>query len=96
MAALGGTWLAAVFGFAGLSLQSDEITINPKLPSKWRSLSFAIEWRGRRLKFRIDADHDLLQATLESGDSMTLSVNGRQHEVRCDQATVCPLSAQER
>ena len=91
MASLGGTWLTAVFGFAGLSLQSDEIAFNPKLPAKWRSLGFAIEWRGRRLKFRIDADHDLLQATLESGDSMTLLVNGRQHEVRCEQATVCPL-----
>ena len=91
MAALGGTWLTAVFGFAGLSLQSDEIAINPKLPAKWRSLGFAIEWRGRRLKFRIDADHDLLQATLEAGASMTLLVNGRRHEVRCDQATVCPL-----
>jgi trehalose/maltose hydrolase-like predicted phosphorylase len=91
MASLGGTWLTAVFGFAGLSLQGDEIAFNPKLPTKWRSLRFAIEWRGRRLKFMIDADHDLLQATLESGDSMTLLVNGRQHEVRCEQATVCPL-----
>jgi Trehalose and maltose hydrolases (possible phosphorylases) len=69
----------------------DQIAINPKLPAKWRSLGFGIEWRGRRLKFRIDADHDLLQATLESGDSMTLLVNGRQHEVRCEPATVCPL-----
>ena len=59
MAALGGTWLTAVFGFAGLSLHSDEIAINPKLPTTWRNLGFAIEWRGRRLKFRIDADHDL-------------------------------------
>jgi trehalose/maltose hydrolase-like predicted phosphorylase len=91
MAALGGTWLTAVFGFARLSLQSDQIAINPKLPAKWRSLGFGIEWRGRRLKFRIDADHELLQATLEAGDSMTFLVNGRQHEVRCDQAAVCPL-----
>ena len=91
MASLGGTWLTAVFGFAGLSLQGDEIALNPKLPAKWRSLGFAVEWRGRRLKFRIDADHDLLQAKLESGDSMTLLVNGRQHEVRCERPTVCPL-----
>ena len=91
IASLGGTWLTAVFGFAGLSLQGDEIALNPKLPAKWRSLGFAVEWRGRRLKFRIDADHDLLQAKLESGDSMTLLVNGRQHEVRCERPTVCPL-----
>jgi hypothetical protein len=90
MAALGGTWLTAVFGFARLSLQSDQIAINPKLPAKWRSLGFGIEWRGRRLNFRIDADHELLQATLEAGDSMTFLVNGRQHEVRCDQAAVLP------
>jgi trehalose/maltose hydrolase-like predicted phosphorylase len=44
MAALGGTWLTAVFGFAGLSMQRDGIAFNPKLPASWRTLKFGIKW----------------------------------------------------
>ena len=54
IAALGGIWMTAVFGFAGLSLQSDGVAIDPQLPAIWRSLSFGLQWRGRRLKIRID------------------------------------------
>ncbi len=91
MAALGGTWLTAVFGFAGLSLRSDGVAFDPKLPASWQSLGFGIEWRGRRLKFRIDSRDRLLQATLDTGQSMPLFVNGRQHELRRHQTTACPL-----
>jgi trehalose/maltose hydrolase-like predicted phosphorylase len=94
MAALGGTWLAVVFGFAGLSLRSDGIAFEPKLPPSWRSLGFRIEWRGRRLKIMIDAQHRTLQAMLETGDSMALLLHGRQHELRRDKTTVCSLTRQ--
>ena len=75
MAALGGTWLTAVFGFAGLSLQSDGIAFNPKLPASWRTLKFGIKWRGRRLRIGIDGAEQLFHATLEAGDPMAVFVN---------------------
>jgi trehalose/maltose hydrolase-like predicted phosphorylase len=89
MAALGGTWLTAIFGFAGLSLQSDGIAFNPKLPASWRTLKFGIEWRRRRLRIDIVGAERLLHATLEAGDPMPVFVNDRRHEVRCDQAMMC-------
>jgi trehalose/maltose hydrolase-like predicted phosphorylase len=91
IAALGGTWLTAIFGFAGLSLQSNGIAFNPKLPASWRTLKFATQWRGRRLRIGIDGAERLFHATLEAGDPMAVCVNGRRQEVRCDQAMVCPL-----
>jgi trehalose/maltose hydrolase-like predicted phosphorylase len=94
MAALGGTWMTAVFGFAGLLLQNDGIALNSKLPASWRSLCFGIEWRGRRLKIRIDGSDHVLRATLEAGEPTTLLVNGRQHEVRLGQSAVCSISQQ--
>jgi trehalose/maltose hydrolase-like predicted phosphorylase len=94
VAALGGTWLTAVLGFGGLSLRSDGIAFDPKLPASWRNLGFGIEWRGHRLKIRIDAQDRLFQATLETGDSMALLVNGRQHELCPDRTTLCPLDQQ--
>ena len=40
IAALGGLWQAAVFGFAGLSLRADALGLNPRLPPAWQSLGF--------------------------------------------------------
>ena len=53
IAALGGIWMTAVFGFAGLSLRSDGIALDPQLPANWRSLGFSVQWRGRRLRIKI-------------------------------------------
>jgi trehalose/maltose hydrolase-like predicted phosphorylase len=91
MAALGGTWMTAVLGFAGLSLQSESIALGPKLPASWRSMAFAIQWRGRHLKVRIDSVENLLHARLEAGDAMPVIVNGRQYELRLKQEAACPL-----
>jgi trehalose/maltose hydrolase-like predicted phosphorylase len=92
MAALGGTWLMAVFGFAGLSLRSDGIGFDPKLPTSWTALKFGIEWRGRHLRIGIDGAEQLFHATLEAGDPMAVFVKDRRQEVRCEQAMVCPFT----
>ena len=91
MAALGGAWLATVFGFAGLSLRNDGIGFNPKLPANWSRLGFGIEWRGRRLRIGINARERTLEATLQKGDEMSLFVDGHQLVVRRDQRMVSPL-----
>jgi trehalose/maltose hydrolase-like predicted phosphorylase len=57
MAALGGLWQAAVFGFAGLNLPDEsgaEPEHYPHLPPQWRGLSMRFKWRGR--------DHELRAA----------------------------------
>ena len=82
IAALGGVWLTAVFGFAGLSLRSDGVAIDPQLPANWGSLAFSLQWRGKRLKIRIDQAKKCLEATLEAGAPMTLVVSGTSHELR--------------
>jgi trehalose/maltose hydrolase-like predicted phosphorylase len=82
IAALGGVWQMAVFGFAGVSLRDNGIAINPKLPPGWRCLKFALQWRGRSLKLKIGRAGRSLEATLENGEPMTVTVNGKQHELR--------------
>jgi trehalose/maltose hydrolase-like predicted phosphorylase len=86
IAALGGVWLTAVFGFAGLSLRNDGVAIDPQLPAGWSSLGFGFQWRGRRLTIRIDQAKQCLKATLEEGEPMTLVVSGTSHQLRSDQA----------
>jgi kojibiose phosphorylase len=50
MAALGGLWQSAVFGFAGLDLGGERPALHPQLPPAWRALRFAFSWRGRRFR----------------------------------------------
>ena len=46
-ASAGGLWQALVFGFAGLRLDGDAVTTEPRLPAHWRRLAFSIVHRGR-------------------------------------------------
>jgi trehalose/maltose hydrolase-like predicted phosphorylase len=80
IAAQGGIWMLAVFGFAGLSLRDDGIAIDPVLPMAWQSLSFSVQWRQRRLKISIN--RQMIEATLEAGDPMVVAISGDPHEVR--------------
>jgi len=77
IAALGGIWMLAVLGFAGLSLRSDGVSINPHLPTGWDSVGFSFQWRGRHVKIGIDQTERLLIATLEAGEPMILFVGGK-------------------
>jgi len=48
-ASAGGTWQAVVFGFAGLRVDADGWTVNPRLPGHWTRLAFKFYWRGRQV-----------------------------------------------
>ena len=86
IAALGGIWLTAVFGFAGLSLTPDGPAIDPRLPSGWTSLGFRFQWRGRSLKIRIDQTERHIEAVLETGEPMTLFIVRQPHRLIAGQA----------
>ena len=88
IAALGGMWMTAVLGFAGVSLRNNGIALDPQLPPNWRSLAFGVQWRGRSLKIRIDQAKQIVEATLEAGESMTLIVRGEPREFGRDKALV--------
>lgn len=79
IAALGGNWMIPVLGFASLRCRSDGVSLDPKLPPTWQSLTFAVEWRGRPLKIRIDNEAKSIEASLERGEPMTLALRGEAH-----------------
>jgi trehalose/maltose hydrolase-like predicted phosphorylase len=82
IAALGGLWQVALFGFAGLALRADALALDPRLPASWRSFSFRVHWRGRVVKVHIEPGGSLLAATLEAGEPMMLAVSGERHALR--------------
>ncbi len=91
IAALGGNWMVAVLGFAGLQSRHDGIALDPKLPADWRSLAFTAQWRGRTVKIRADLNQQVLEAVLKDGEPMTLYLHGEAHALRRDDVARLPL-----
>jgi trehalose/maltose hydrolase-like predicted phosphorylase len=79
VAALGGLWQAAMFGFVGLALRADGIALDPHLPDGWRAVAFRLQWRGRSVHLALDGARRIATATLERGVSMVLHVSGKPH-----------------
>lgn len=46
-ASCGALWQAVVFGFAGVTLDGDEVRTDPQLPPHWQRLAFRVFHRGR-------------------------------------------------
>lgn len=55
-AANGGAWMTAVFGFAGLRADEQQVVINPRLYRKWRRLEFGLDYRGDRFRIELTPD----------------------------------------
>ncbi len=53
-ACMGGTWLAAITGFAGANLRGDTLSFTPALPAHWTAMSLALAWQGRTLDVEIN------------------------------------------
>jgi trehalose/maltose hydrolase-like predicted phosphorylase len=52
-AANGGTWLAVLFGFAGLEFKNNMPLVKPKLPKKWKRMKFNIQVKGKKFTVEI-------------------------------------------
>lgn len=44
-ACLGGTWQAVVFGFGGVKIKKERLSINPCMPRTWGKITFSLAWR---------------------------------------------------
>lgn len=74
MANMGGTWLGIVYGFAGLRLKEDGLSLAPVLPAEWNSLQFHLRYQGRVLRFRITREQ--VSYTVLEGEDLNITHNG--------------------
>ncbi|MEH7076395.1 glycoside hydrolase family 65 protein [Neobacillus drentensis] len=72
MANMGGTWLAIVYGFAGLRVKENGISFQPALPEKWQGYRFKVKYQGRKLQIEIDATETKI--TLLNGSALAIRV----------------------
>jgi len=74
-AAMAGTWLAVVYGFAGMRVFDGSLGFAPHLPKHWSGYQFKIRFKRRLLRVRVSdtaAEYSLLE-----GDAIAL-----QHETQ--------------
>lgn len=71
----GNAWTATIMGAAGIRWTDRELCCRPQMPDKWRSLRFAIQYRGRTLGFRIG--RKTLALTAPKGSPASIVVCGR-------------------
>ena len=70
IASMGGTWMAIVFGVAGLRDWGGRISFMPKLPEKACRLNFKLTVQGRLLEFEILKES--VTYILKEGDDLTI------------------------
>ncbi|HNQ22922.1 MAG TPA: glycosyl hydrolase family 65 protein [Phycisphaerae bacterium] len=88
--AMGGAWLAAVFGFAGVCLWENGLRVQPRLPATWERLAFRLRLRGASVACSMEPGHLRVTVGDESaldlpaclaGDSVVLR-RGQAYDVR--------------
>ena len=92
-ASVGGSWQTVIHGFAGLTLKSDRIVLNPWLPKKWERLAFRVRWRERTV--HLDITHHEVTITIDAASDMTLpcTLYGQTHKIRANEPytlSYCP------
>lgn len=77
----GGTWQAAVFGFAGLRVDQDGIIVEPHLPDEWKKMSFGIWYHDVRIEFEITKDEIVIYLASESSDEVCVNISGSVYRI---------------
>ena len=70
IASMGGTWMAVVYGIAGMRDYDGVLTFRPRVHRKDMRVSFPLTIRGRRLRVEIGPDEVVY--TLAAGDDLAL------------------------
>ena len=75
-ACMGSTWMAVVYGVAGMRDYHGELCFHPKMPKKIQSLAFRLTVRGRRLVVEMNRDQGTVTYLLKSGPELEISHQG--------------------
>ncbi len=71
---MAGTWMSIVEGFGGMRIHNDKLSFTPRIPNKWQSYSFKINFRHRILK--VTVSHKKTTFVLDGKEEMSIRMNG--------------------
>lgn len=74
---MGGCYLAIVFGFAGLEMKNNILSLNPILPKKWNFFSFSIVYQGIKVKIKIEKNNVIVNPS----KTLDIFINSKKHTI---------------
>ena len=77
---MSGAWLSIVQGFAGMKTNNQTLSFSPKLPDKWNSYSFNINYRENKLK--VEVNKDGVNITNLEGNDIEINVYDKKYIVK--------------
>ncbi|MBO8156570.1 MAG: glycoside hydrolase family 65 protein [Bacillaceae bacterium] len=80
MANMGGTWMAIVFGFAGLRIKEDGLYLAPNIPEDWERYSFHVQYKGCSIKTEV-TKHEVKMELIE-GDDVSVHLYGTLYNIK--------------
>ncbi len=89
IAALGGLWQVAVFGFGGMSMEPRGLAFAPRLPEGWTAMRFPIRWRRRQILVCIERDPLTIAVTLKVGRPFVVRVGSVKHRLQRGEEWTC-------
>ncbi len=91
VASLAGAWLALVAGFGGMRDHDGRLSFAPGLPTALTRLSFAVRWRG--CKVRVHITPDSATYSVEDGPDtvLTLAHHGTEFELGTTEPVTLPI-----
>ncbi|SDK16604.1 glycoside hydrolase family 65 protein [Sediminibacillus albus] len=89
MANMGGTWMAIVFGFAGLRIKEDGLHMAPILPEEWDRYSFHVQYNHQVIK--VDREVNRLVLHLLDGPDIHLCVHDEKYQLQAEKDLVIEL-----
>jgi alpha,alpha-trehalose phosphorylase len=93
IASAAGGWMALVFGFGGVRDFDGQLTIDPRLPRRFRSLKFSLRFHDRQLRVRLS--HEDESYSLDEGEPLEIIIRGRRHLVAVGTPFRTPTAAPE-
>jgi alpha,alpha-trehalose phosphorylase len=77
IASAAGAWMALVFGFGGVRDFDGQLTIDPRLPSRYEHLEFPLRFHDRQI--RVALSHTDEKYTLVEGEPLDVTIRGEAH-----------------
>jgi maltose phosphorylase len=83
---MAGTWMSIVYGFGGLRIENDTLSLKPFLPRQWSGYDFKLLFRGHRLEVKVHQEG--VKIKHEGASPCELLVYGQRYMVDTDPLTV--------
>ncbi|MDO5144975.1 MAG: glycosyl hydrolase family 65 protein [bacterium] len=79
-------WANIVYGFAGLRSDGDQLIFAPRLPQRWKRLTFSVMYRGRVIRICMEKDRTFFR--LAQGEPLTVMIYDQPCTISAEGCTV--------